>query len=99
MSALKTLASVAGRAMDKLFPDKAEARRQQVELNRDELAGAPPSRLRLWRSFLMWVLSLCFAWEVVARPALLTYWPDLRLPPSMLDEVEALLLGAMGLGF
>jgi hypothetical protein len=99
MSTLKALASVASRAVDRLFPDKTEARRQQVELNRAELAGAPPSRLRLWRSFLMWVLSLCFAWEVVARPILLTYWPDLRLPPSMLDEVETLLLGAMGLGF
>jgi len=99
MNTLKTLASAAGRAVEKLFPDKAEARRQQVELNRAELAGAPSSRLRLWRSFLMWVLSLCFAWEVAARPVLLTYWPALRLPPSMLEEVQTLLLGAMGLGF
>ena len=102
LNLLKTLPFVgklAEKILDRAAPDKAAARAEQAALDRAELEGAPPSRLRLWRSFLGWVLALCFVWEVVLRPALLTWWPGLRLPPSSLDAVEALLLGMLGLGF
>ena len=99
ITSLPVLGNLAAKVLDKLAPDKAEARREQAALDRAELEGAPPSRLRLWRSFLGWVLALCFVWEVVLRPALLTWWPGLRLPPSSLDAVESLLLGMLGLGF
>ena len=99
LSTLTSLSGVAGKALDRLLPDRAESRRQQAELSREELVGAPVSRLRLWRSFLGWALSLCLFWEVALRPLILTYWPAAVLPPSMLEEVEGLLLGMLGLGF
>lgn len=99
LSQLPLLGSLAEKVVDKLAPNKAPSRAEQVALDRAELEGAPPSRLRLWRSFLGWALALCFVWEVVGRPVLLTYWPGALLPPSMLDAVQALLLGMLGLGF
>lgn len=99
LTALSSLGGAAGKVLDRLCPDRAESRRQQAELSREELAGAPSSRLRLWRPFLGWALSLCLIWEVVLRPLVLTYWPGAVLPPSMLEEVEGLLLGMLGLGF
>lgn len=99
LKAFSALGGAAGKALDRLLPDRAESRRQQSELCRQELSGAPASRLRLWRSFLGWALSLCLIWEVALRPLILTYWPAATLPPSMLEEVEGLLLGMLGLGF
>lgn len=88
-----------GKGMDKIWPDKSEARRQQSEINRAELEGAPPSRLRLWRSFLGWSLSVLLVWEVMLRPVIATYWPDVPLPPSKLEEVGKLLLFMLGGAF
>ena len=99
LTALSSRGGAAGKVLDRLCPDRAESRRQQAELSREELAGAPSSRLRLWRPFLGWVLALCFVWEAVVRPALLTYWPGARLPPSTLEAVQVLLAGMLGLGF
>jgi hypothetical protein len=83
---------------DKIAPDTGKILEAQSRINEAEVAGAPVSRLRLWRSFLGWVLALILVWEVVGRPLVLTYWPDLALPPSMLNEIEALLLTMLGLG-
>ena len=58
ITSLPVLGNLAAKVLDKLAPDKAEARREQAALDRAELEGAPPSRLRLWRSFLGWVLAL-----------------------------------------
>ena len=85
--------------VDRLLPDRAASREQQAKINEAEVAGGPASILRLWRSFLGWVLAIVFAWEVVARNVILTYWPDTKLPPSMIKEVTQLLLGMLGLGF
>ena len=99
LSSIPVLGGVLEKGMDKLWPDKAESRKQQAELNRAELEGAPQSGLRLWRSFLGWVLALLFVWEAAARPAVLTYWPEATLPPSVLEEVLKLLLFMLGGGF
>ncbi len=99
LSSLPVIGDLAGKVMDKISPDKAEARQQQTELNKTELEGAPQSKLRLWRSFLGWTLALVFAWEVAIRPVIVTYWPDVTLPPSALKEIVGLLYGMLGLGF
>ena len=99
MSVLSGITDLIGKGMDKIWPDKSKAREQQTALNTEELKGAPPSRLRLWRSFLGWSLALCFVWEVMIRPVLVTYWPNLTLPPSMLEEVCKLLLFMLGGAF
>ena len=93
------LTDLIGKGMDKIWPDKSKAREQQTALNTEELKGAPTSKLRLWRSFLGWALALCFVWEVMIRPVLVTYWPNLTLPPSMLEEVCKLLLFMLGGAF
>lgn len=99
LSSVPIVGDLIGKGLDKVFPDKAESRKQQAEINCAELEGAPPSRLRLWRSFLGWALVLCFVWEVIARPVIVTYWPGVVLPPSMIETVKVLLLGMLGLGF
>lgn len=88
-----------GKVADKISPDKSKVIDGQNRLNEQELLGAPVSHLRLWRSFLGWVLALVFAWEVIGRPIFVTYWPHITLPPSALGEVSRLLLGMLGLGW
>ena len=99
LNSIPVLGGVLEKGMDKLWPDKAESRKQQTALNAEELKGAPTSRLRLWRPALGWALLICFVWEVMIRPVLVTYWPTLTLPPSMLEEVCKLLLFMLGGAF
>lgn len=93
----------------RLLRDLAGGRRErqellaaQIRLNEQETAQAPASRLRLWRSFLGWVLALLFCWEVPVRllllPLLAPAWQD-KLPPPVLDQILGLLAGMLGLPF
>ena len=99
LSAIPVLGTLLDRTTNRLLPDRSKVAENQSAINQAELSGAPASRLRLWRSFLGWVLSLAFAWEVAVRPVISTYWPEVRLPPSVLGEVSRILLGMLGLGF
>lgn len=97
----KVAGGMLGAVLDKFFgggKDSGEIAKGQNRANEAEISGAPASRLRLWRSFLGWVLALVFAWEVVGRGIVTTYWPGAVLPPSSLEEVSAILLGMLGLG-
>lgn len=96
MNVFTVLTDFAGKVFDRVMPDRAKQAEAQSRVNEAEVAGAPSSKLRLWRSFLGWVLALVFAWEVAGRVIVLTYWPDAPLPPSMLREVSALLLAMLG---
>ncbi len=91
--------NIFGKVLDRVSPDRAATREAQSRINEAEISGAPASRLRLWRSFLGWVLTLIFVWEVAGRTVIMTYWPDTKLPPSVLKEVSTVLLGMLGLGF
>ena len=74
----------------------------QLELNKLELQEAPRSYLRLWRSFLFWVLSLCFLYVVIAQPLLTFYFPGLPLPvvsEELSDTIIRLLLVGLGAGY
>lgn len=99
MSVLSAVLGLGGKVVEKVWPDKAASREAQSSINAQEITGAPSSVLRLWRGFLGWVLAGVFAWEVVGRPTIMTYWPETVLPPSMLSEISSLLLGMLGLGF
>lgn len=99
LSAIPVLGTLLDRIANRILPDRSKVAENQSALNQAELSGAPASRLRLWRSFLGWCLSLCFVWEVMVRPVIVTYWPDVTLPPSVLGEVSRILLGMLGLGF
>ncbi|WP_291442791.1 hypothetical protein [Desulfovibrio sp.] len=99
MGLIDSILGLGGKVMDKVWPDRAASREQQSQINQTEVSGAPASFLRLWRSFLGWMLSLLFCWEVIGRSIIMTYWPDTKLPPSTLEIVSRLLLGMLGLGF
>lgn len=96
---IKSLFGLGEKALDKVFPDRAASREAQARINEAEVSGAPASRLRLWRSFLGWVLTVAALWEIILRPIIVTYWPETTLPPSVLKEIMSLLLGMLGLGF
>lgn len=98
-SHIPVLGRIIDKAMDRVLPDKSASREAQARINEAEVSGGPASRLRLWRGFLGWVLGICFTWEVVFRPLMMTYWPEIPLPPSMISEISTLLLGMLGLGF
>jgi hypothetical protein len=89
-----------GKLLEKIFdralPDKSKSNEAQARINEAEVSGAPTSHLRLWRSFVGWVMGLAVAWEILFRPVIVTYWPDAMLPPSMLKEVLSLLMAMMG---
>ena len=90
---------ILGTILDKVIPDRAKVNESQSKINEAEISGAPASRLRLWRSFLGWVLALAFSWEVIGRSVITTYWPGVKLPPSVLKEISTLLMGMLGLGW
>ena len=99
MGILGSILGIGEKVLEKISPDRAASRQQQADINQAEIQGAPVSRLRLWRSFLGWALSLAFVWEACIRPVVVHYVPDADLPPSMIKEISSLLLGMLGLGF
>lgn len=96
------LARLGASLIGKILPDRSAVNQAQSRINEAEVAGAPPSRLRLWRSFLGWVLALLFTWEVLGRliivPVFFPQWGK-SLPPSSLDQVMSLLMYMLGVGF
>ena len=62
----KLLGGVIG-GVGRILPDRDRQNEAQSRINEAEVSGAPSSRLRLWRSFLGWILTLLFAWEVAGR--------------------------------
>jgi hypothetical protein len=97
LNGLPIIGVLLGRVFDRVLPDKAKINEAQARINEAEVSGGPASLLRLWRGFVGWTLGLCLAWEMIARPVVTTYWPEVTLPPSMLKEIATLLLGMLGL--
>jgi len=60
----KALGNLA-RVADRLLSRNERRCEAQSRINESEVSGAPQSRLRLWRSFLGWALSLLFVWARV----------------------------------
>ena len=102
LSSIPVIGNVFTTIADRISPDKSKVLEAQSRINEAEVEGAPPSKLRLWRSFLGWVLALTLAvtlvFEIIIRPIILTYWPDAKLPPLELDEIQHLLRAMLGLG-
>lgn len=96
---LGLIGKIVGAVADRIAPEKSKVVEGQNRANEAEISGGPVSHLRLWRGFLGWVLALVFAWEVVGRGIVLTYWPGTTLPPSALQDIMTLLLGMLGLGW
>lgn len=99
LGSLSFLKNIISRILGRITKEKSEIIADQNKLNIEEISNAPNSHLRLWRSFLGWILAIVFAFEVVGRNIIITYWPDVVLPPSALESVMSILLGMLGLGF
>ena len=95
---IKSLFGLGEKALDKLFPDRAKLQEKNLEINA-ETERASGGRMTP-RKLLMYVLIVDFVWEAMARPIIVTYWPDAILPPSMGKEFLLAALSAMfGMGF
>ena len=94
---LKSLFGIGGKALDKIFPDRAKLQEKNLEINA-ETERASGGRMTP-RKLLMYVFALCLAWELMVRPFIVTYWPAATLPPSMLKELMAAASAMFGMGF
>ena len=96
------LARMGGKLIGKILPDRSRANDAQHRINEAEVAGGPPSRLRLWRSALGWVLVVLLVWEIPVRliivPMFFPVWGK-TLPPSCLDQVLTMLMTMLGFGW
>jgi hypothetical protein len=97
MNPFSAISDFLGKILDRFVPDRSKVNEAQSRINEAEAAGGGQSVLRHWRGFLGWVLSIVFVWEAVGRTVISTYWPDVALPPSMMKEIMALLIGMLGL--
>ena len=80
-SLLGTLIGGISGVVGKILPDRSQQNEAQSRINEAEVSGGPASLLRLWRSFLGWMLTLLFGWEVAGRliivPLLFPAWQSL----------------------
>jgi len=101
-----------GTAINKIWPDKSEAEKQQlaaavmvvqgqIDINKNE-AGNPSVFVSGWRPFIGWVCGTACAWNWIGLPiakviiVILGY--KLDLSPANLTEMMPVLLGMLGLG-
>ena len=100
------LAILANTVINKVWPDKTEAEKQQLaaavqlvqgqlEINKVE-AASPSVFVSGWRPFIGWVCGAACAWNWVGLPLLRMYVPDLT--PANLTEMMPVLMGLLGLG-
>lgn len=78
---------------------KSDQAAPKSDLHEKNAPLATPPRPHLWRSFLLWILGAALAWEVIARPIVAAWRPDILLPPPALREISILLQGLLGAGF
>jgi hypothetical protein len=100
------LAILANTVINKVWPDKTEAEKQQLaaavqlvqgqlEINKVE-AASPSVFVSGWRPFIGWVCGAACAWNWIGLPILRMYVPDLT--PANLTEMMPVLMGLLGLG-
>lgn len=97
MGWLASLFGLGGKVLDRILPDRAKFQEKNLDINA-ETERTSGGRMTP-RKLLMYVCVWLFVWEVAARPVIVTYWPELPLPPSMLREVMLSMSSLFGLGF
>ncbi len=115
MSDLTGLGAVSGLAdtiINKIWPDKSEAEKQQlaaaVSLIQGQLAinqaeaSNPSIFVSGWRPAIGWICGMACAWNWVGLPMmkaiLAIYGHPLSLSPADIGEMMPILLGMLGLG-
>lgn len=96
MGWLTSLLGLGSRALDRILPDRAKLQEKNLEINAETERASNGSLTP--RKLMMYLLCLLFAWEVAARPVIVTYWPETPLPPSMLKDVMLAVSALFGMG-
>lgn len=106
------VADLAGSVINKIWPDKTEAEKQQlaaavtlvqgqIEINKAE-ASNPSVFVSGWRPAIGWVCGMACAWNWVGLPivkmVMAIYDHPLQLNPADIGEMMPILLGMLGLG-
>ena len=112
LTGIGSVADLANTVINKIWPDKTEAEKQQLaaaimvvqgqlDINKEE-AKSPSVFVSGARPFIMWVCGMGCAWNWVGLPigkfALALLGISVSISPADLSEMMALLLGMLGLG-
>lgn len=112
ITGLGAVSDLVNTAINKIWPDKTEAEKQQLaaavmvvqgqlDINKIE-AGNPSVFVSGWRPFIGWVCGAGCAWNWIGLPVvkviLLILGHPLNLAPADLTEMMPLLFGLLGLG-
>ena len=112
LTGLAALSDLATTAINKIWPDKSEAEKQQLaaavmvvqgqlDINKVE-AASPSVWVSGWRPFVGWVCGLGCAWNWIGLPmlkaALMLWGHPIELSPAELGEMMPVLMGMLGLG-
>ena len=112
VTGLGAVSDLASTVINKIWPDKSEAEKQQlaaavmvvqgqIDINKAEAAN-PSVFVSGARPFIMWVCGMGCAWNWIGLPVavfvLAVIGKPIALSPADLSEMMPLLLGMLGLG-
>ena len=112
ITGLGAVSDLANSVINKIWPDKSEAEKQQLaaavmviqgqmDINKVE-AASPSVFVSGARPFIMWVCGIGCAWNWIGLPVscfvLATLGKPINISPADLSEMMPLLLGMLGLG-
>ena len=112
LTGLGAISDLAGTVINKIWPDKSEAEKQQLaaavmvvqgqlDINKAEAAN-PSVFVSGWRPFVGWVCGAACAWNWIGLPvlkvALAVAHVTIALSPAYLTEMLPLLFGLLGMG-
>ena len=112
ITGLGAISDLASTVINKIWPDKSEAEKQQLaaavmvvqgQLDINKVEAANPSVfVSGWRPFIGWVCGSACAWNwiglPIAKAALLFFGHSIALFPADISEMMPVLLGMLGLG-
>lgn len=112
ITGLGAVSDLANTVINKIWPDKTEAEKQQLaaavmvvqgQLDVNKVEAANPSVfVSGWRPAIGWVCGAACAWNWVGLPiakaGLMLAGHDLTLSPADIGEMMPILLGMLGLG-
>ena len=112
ITGLGAISDLAGTVINKIWPDKSEAEKQQLaaavmvvqgqlDINKAEAAN-PSVFVSGWRPFVGWVCGAACAWNwiglPIAKAGLDFLGHPIDLAPANISEMMPVLLGMLGLG-
>jgi len=112
ITGIGSIADLASNVINKIWPDKSEAEKQQlaaavmviqgqIDINKAE-AASPSVFVSGWRPFIGWVCGSACAWNwiglPIAKAGLLLAGITISISPADISEMLPILMGMLGLG-